>query len=148
MAGQITTKGASIFLRSFFGKREDLIPNQFWIALIGAIEPSVSSTGTDIDELDSALYPSYQRAQFENDNSNWQISGSDTIFNVTAIEFPVANEEWGEANYFAICNTANGGDVIAFGDLATRQFVIQGDRVQIDIGGISFTMYNPAYEGD
>jgi len=148
MAGQITTHGTLTFLQSFFGKRPDLIPNQLWIALIAEEEPSVMSTGTDIDEIDSVTYPSYQRAQFQNIPSNWVVSGYESIYNAQAIEFSAANEPWGVVTYFGICTTMTGGALLAYGELATSQDIIEGDSIQIDIGGISFTIFNPAYEGD
>lgn len=148
MSGQVTTSGSRLFLKSFFGKRGYLIPDQLWIALVATTEPTVMTSGSDLDEIDNTVYPSYDRAQFQNVEDNWLISGFDTIYNSQAVEFPVAGESWGEINYFAICDSRTGGDVMAFGDLAKRQEVIQGDRCQIEIGGISFTIFNPVYEGD
>jgi hypothetical protein len=148
MSGQLTNQGARTFLAAFFGKRPGQIPEQFWIALIGDREPNISSTGSDIDEIDKEIYTSYERAQYQNVEENWQISDYDTIFNSQAIEFPVANETWGAVNYFGVCNEKTGGKLIAYGDLSSSQVVIEGDQVQIDIGGIAFTIFNPAYEGD
>ena len=148
MAGQVTNQGARTFLQAFFGNRTEQIPEQFWIALIGEREPNISSTGSDIDEVDNILYPSYERAQYQNISQNWQISSYDTIFNAQAIEFAIANEGWGPVNYFGVCNEKTGGKLLAYGDLSTTQVIIEGDQIQIDIGGIAFTIFNPAYEGD
>jgi hypothetical protein len=147
MPGQVTTRGTRVFLQSFFGRRTDLIPNQLWIALIGEDEPTIQSTGSDIAEIDFDLNPSYTRAQFQNVQENWTLSGYDTILNAKSIDFPVANENWGDVFYFGICTSETGGDLLAYGDLASSQNIIEGDRIQIDIGGLSFTVFNPAYEG-
>jgi len=144
MPGQITNYGAQSFLSSFFGKAFTP-PNTFWIALIPFVEPSVSSTGSDIIE---PAADSYQRAQYPNSVSNWTITSNETVSNAKTIEFPIANEYWGEVNYFAICNRSTGGDVLAYGSLLSSEEILENDIVVIDIGSLSFTLFNLAYEGD
>ena len=144
MSGRVTNYGSQLFLKSFFGK-STTIPNTLWIALVTDEEPSVGSTGSDIVE---PLTDDYVRSQYPNSKSNWTVTGTETISNSNAIEFPIATSDWGEARYFAVCDKKTGGNVIAYGDLLNGVEVFDSDQVIIAIGGISFTLYNVAYEGD
>ena len=144
MSGQITNYGSELFLKAILGRSFN-VPQVFYIAMVLSAEPTIMSSGSSLDEPTG---PSYERAIFQNSTDRWIISGTESISNSTAIEFPIANEDWGTAKFFAICDAQTGGNIIAFGDLATPQEILESSQLIIAIGGLSFTLFNTAYEGD
>jgi len=153
MSAQLTKYGTRFFLRTIFVSYDAdgftrLPPSSFYVALVGDIEPSISSDGSDLDEPDPDLNPSYDRAEYLNVPENWSMSGYDTISNSTNIEFPIAAEDWGSIRYYAICEKKTGGSVYAFGNLSSETDIISGDRVSIAVGGLAFTMFAPVFEGE
>lgn len=136
--GQITVNGARQFQRMLFGKQTDLL-DSFFLALIRVNVPTIFNVGDELDEP-IADNNAYARAEIINGSNWWMENVASSITNAQDIVFPSATADWGTIKYWALCNTAVGGDVFFVGKLPAAQNIIAGDRAVVPVGAIDISI--------
>jgi hypothetical protein len=60
--------------------------------------------------------------------------------NTAAVEFPTASASWGTITYAAILDASTGGNMLAYGALATSKTIDSGDVFRIPTGDYDITL--------
>src|SRR5262245_61407319 len=117
MAGRPTLWGASQILRSYFSKAAEPPPS-FWLALVKDIAPSPYMSAEEINEPDPAA--GYARVEIPNTVDAWDDLDTgqlQVVSNRSAVQFLSATADWGQIDYWALCDSEVGGNMIFVGDL-------------------------------
>ena len=137
MSGQITMYGASQLLTSYFSHTTDP-PTSFYLALVALIPPDPYMSGSELDE---PAVDDYARAQVLNDLANWNnASQPQEMLSLQTITFITAVSDWGQLNYWALCDSVEGGNNLIVGTLESPVVVSAGDQVSIDPGDLSVSL--------
>lgn len=134
----ITNYGASLASNVLLGKAISS-PSTLYIALATA-SPNATSTGLSLNEPSGG---SYARASVVNNAASWTFDGYNTMSNTSAINFPTATSFWGRIGYWALCDAASAGNVIAYGTLNPVAVVSSGDTVIIAANSLSLSAFAP-----
>jgi hypothetical protein len=119
-------------------------PSALFVSLHTA-DPTDAGTGTEV----SATNTNYAREQRDPGDANWAASTATNgqTSNVADIEFnaPTApgsgGVNWGTITHFAIWDAATGGNMIAYGPLATSRVVNAGDPApKFSAGSLTVTI--------
>lgn len=94
------------------------------------VAPSDTSPGTEVNASD------YIRQEIT--FGNVTEGNPSTISNSNAVEFPVAESDWGTVVALAIFDAATGGNMIAFSNVDTPRHVDVGIALRIPVGGLTF----------
>lgn len=138
MTGILTSDGADYFLGLFSAGQ---LPVPFYYtALITGAQPGATITG---DELDEPAFEDYVRAEYENVSGNWSIQDG-VLLNEQEIAFPIAAQDWGTVNYWALCDAQFGGRVLYVGDTDPLE-VLTGDQVTLPPGALALAMELPGW---
>lgn len=137
MAGRITMTGASQLLTTYFGKRTEP-PTSFYLALVRTIPPDPYMSGSELDEPDA---DDYVRMEITNDIANWSNdSQPQEVMNAAPVQFITATNDWGQINYWALCDSVEGGNNMIVGNLELPVVIVSGDAAMIDVGDISVSL--------
>lgn len=136
MTATITTWGASYFLDTLFGQRQDP-PASFWVALCSQA-PGVQADGTLLAEPDPNA--GYARTLLGNDTYSWSAANTGVITSAAAAIFPVATANWMTVTHYALCDSQVGGNVYFYASLATPRMVLSGDICRIPAGLMHVTV--------
>lgn len=79
---------------------------------------------------------SYARVQV----TSWTAAASRFVENFATITFPTATDSWGSVSHWAICDSSAGGNVLAYGQLATPKNIVNGNKPSIAAGEIDVTI--------
>ncbi len=60
--------------------------------------------------------------------------------NTAAVEFPTASASWGTITYAALFDASSGGNMLAYGGLATSKTIDSGDVFRIPAGDFDITL--------
>ena len=60
--------------------------------------------------------------------------------NTAAVEFPTASASWGTITYAALFDASTGGNMLAYGGLATSKTIDSGDVFRIPAGDFDITL--------
>lgn len=131
MSNRFSNYLANALLNHLFGKGS-YNPPTIYVAL------STSDPGDDDSGIAEPSGNGYARVQTS--ASNWNASTARTITNAAAIVFPAATGNWGTISYFALFDAANGGNLLASGQISPAQAVINGNTMEIDSGGATITL--------
>jgi len=128
MAGRLTMWGAGQILRTYFSKTSEPPPN-FYLALIKDLAPTPYVSGSELDE--PGLDTGYARAELPNDAASWTAEEGTLHITGNAVEvtFITAQADWGNINYWALCNADAGGYCVAVGNMEEPNYVSTGDQV-------------------
>lgn len=135
----ITNYGASLIAQSIFGQAL-ATPATFYVALMTATANS-TSTGVSLNE---PVGGSYARVAVDNLFSEWTFDGYNLMYNTNDLSFPTATGYWGRVGYWALCDAATNGEVIAHGTLNPVANIVSGDRTKILAGSMSFSVFDPS----
>lgn len=144
MSGRLTQWGAGELLLSFFS-RTTYAPPSFFLALIRDNAPTLYISGSELDEPDNE---DYVRMEIPNDGFTWNNSSEPQIA-VCDIDvmYMQASSDWGELMYWALTDSANGGNCYFVGDLEEPLTVLTGDTPMIDAGELNVSL-GPFYLTD
>lgn len=137
MASAITDFGAAYWLQILFNLQP--IPATLWVALVEG-EPGTATDGDIIGDSEPAD-PAYARVAVATGNATWGTNGG-YLTNLGDVDFGVADADWGTPDHYALCTSASGGDVFAYGELANPQLIAADDAVTLPAGGIVLALVN------
>jgi hypothetical protein len=120
----LTADGADYFFELFSGEPA---VESYHVALIGPVAPGLTAGGYELEEPQAA---NYIRAQMPNDSAAWAVLHGG-IQNVEELSFTIADEDWGEIQYWAVCDSAEGGRVFWIGEFSEPFYVQEGQQVTI-----------------
>lgn len=144
MSGRLTQWGAGQLILSFFSTTVDPPPS-YWLGLIRTGAPNLYMSGAELDEPDNA---DYTRVQIPNDGLTWSNSSQPQIVTcMIDVLYPGAVSDWGEINYWALCNAPTDGFPYFVGDLETSITVMTGDTPMLGAGELSVSL-GPFYLTD
>jgi len=135
----ITNYGASMIVKSVIGKSVSS-PATLYIALMTA-GANTTSTGVSLNEPTGG---SYARIGVSNASTEWTFDGYNLMYNTNDVTFATATGYWGRIGYWAVCDAATAGNVIAFGTLNPVANIVSGDRTKLLAGSISFSVFDPS----
>lgn len=78
----------------------------------------------------------YRRAEIENISANWDVIHGQLTTTVD-IDFPLADEDWGEVRYWAVCDSEDGGRVLWYDSFTDPFFIGEGEQPTIPAYGLS-----------
>jgi hypothetical protein len=137
MSGRITVWGASQLLTSYFTKLNEPPPS-FYLALVRNIAPTPYMDGSELDEPDSV---DYARIEIPNDTLNWaNDSAPQEVYNLLPQQFITATTDWGQINYWALCNALVDGYNFVVGDLENPVLIHAGDQAVFSEGDLSLSL--------
>lgn len=114
MAGRVTLWGAGQILTNFFAGGGTL-PQNFFLAACKTTSPTPFVSGSELDEPDVG---SYERLLIPATSAFWSNAGAIQVIAETKdLSFPTALQDWGKLKFWALCDSAAGGNVYAFGDM-------------------------------
>jgi hypothetical protein len=134
--GTPTVWGSAEIMGSFFGALK-VPPSVTYMALIKDTAPNPYVVGNELDE--PLTEAGYSRLQVDNQATNW-IQDAETITNNATFTFTAAIADWGEINYWAMCNAPTEGQVYFYGEFLEPVQILAGDFAIIDTGTLSFIM--------
>lgn len=131
-----TTADGLDYILNLVSAREQPVET-YYVALCYSL-PGITTAGSELDEVEAL---GYTRGSLLNVSGNWTVSHGQ-LSNVTDVDYPVAEEEWGEIRYWAVCDTELAGRVLWAGYFTDPVFVAEGDQPQVPAYGLSmyFTM--------
>jgi hypothetical protein len=137
MSGRLTLWGSGQFLSVFLGL--SVTPSQsFWLALVRDIPPSPYVSGTELDEPDNE---DYARVEIPNNPDNWaNDSAPQVMANLLQIDFVTATSDWGPLNYWALCDSASGGNNYFVGILDEPMTILTDDQAVLFPGDLSVAL--------
>lgn len=121
-----------------FGGPDYARPANLYVALLTAVIDD-SDTGTTI-ALKEPTYAGYARLQVANNATNFPAAANGTKSNGVALTFAQCTDGASTISHFAICDMANGGNVITYGQLGLPKPISQGDTPSIPIGGLTIEL--------
>lgn len=81
----------------------------------------------------------YARVSVANSTTNWTVTAR-TVENATAIEWPTATANWGDATHVVVYDAATAGNALFFGALASTASITTGIRFVIDPAGATISI--------
>lgn len=99
-----------------------------WYLALYTVAPGESGGGTECSGT------SYARQSF-----TLTVSGN-TASNDANVEFPTAGSSWGTIVAVGVFTAGTGGDLIAYGNLATSKTIDTGDVFRIPLGDLDITL--------
>jgi len=137
MPGRLTVWGAGQILTSYFA-RTTTPPPAFYLALVRNIPPTPYMSGSELDEPDNI---DYARVLIENDLAHWSNSSQpQEIFNVMPSQFITATSDWGQINFWALCNADVDGYNLVVGNLDNPVVIEAGDQAVFADGDLSVSL--------
>jgi len=137
MSGRLTVWGAGQLLTCYFNKTSEP-PATFYLALVRTVAPTPYIEGAELDEPDN---DDYARVPIPNDLANWvNDSQPQEIYNALPAAFVTATSDWGQINYWALCDAPIEGNNFMVGDLETPQLIMTGDQPAFDEGDLSVSL--------
>jgi len=134
MTGRLTMWGAGQVLTNYFAMTTQP-PTSFYLALVCQIAPTPYMDGSELDEPTA---DDYARIEVPNDLANWaNDSQPQLVYNTLSVQFPTAASDWGQCNFWALCNAVVDGYPLLVGDLEVPIMVATGDQVVLDPGDLS-----------
>lgn len=122
-------------LNLLFGQVAFTIPSPYYFALFSS-SPTDAGGGTEINTSGTA----YARKSVTNNITNFPtISGTASMTNGTAIDFPTATTGWGSVVAFGIYDAATAGNLLFWGDLTVARSVLTGDTPRFAAGSLIIT---------
>lgn len=82
---------------------------------------------------------SYERALFENNDTNWSAASAGTKSNLVRVIFPSLVEDWLVPDHWALMSTPTAGSPVMFGTMYPTPYAI-GDTPFIEIGNLVVTV--------
>jgi hypothetical protein len=144
MSGALTQWGAGELVLSFFG-RTTAPPDMYYLALIKTTAPTLYISGAELDEPENA---DYARVMISNDALSWANDSQPQIVTcVIDVLYSAAVSDWGQLNYWALCNAPTEGFNYFVGDLEEPLNVLTGDTPMIGAGDLSVSL-GPFYLTD
>jgi hypothetical protein len=136
VSGGITSDGIDYLLN--LARNGEPPVGIYHIALIQQLPPGFTIGPEEQDEPD---YAEYSRGDLLNDSANWEVSDN-TLFNLLEITFPTALNDWGQINYWSVCDQelGLGGRVLWVGQLDEPLFIEVGDQAFLAPGTLSLPM--------
>lgn len=136
MSGAATQEGIDYLLNLMRGGEQ--VVSSYFVALIGTVPPGFTIGGEELDEPDE---PEYLRGEIVNDSGSWDITEG-LMVNTIEITFTTALSDWGQINYWAICDQPLefGGRVLFCGEFDEPLFVTEGDQVFLGPGELGLDM--------
>lgn len=106
---------------------------------VGLSTTTIVDAGTGITEPSGNAYA---RASVANTTANWSAASGTTASktNATAINFATPTGSWGTATSFFIADALTGGNILAWGDLATPQTIASGNTVSFGSSTLTITL--------
>jgi hypothetical protein len=137
MTGRLTLWGASEHLNTNYG-RTTVPPSSYYLALIRAVAPTPYLSGSELDE---PVGGGYERMEIPNDSDHWGQAGQlQVTANLLDITFLQATDDWGQINYWALCDAIDAGNNYYVGDMQTGLIVASGDVAVVGAGNISIAL--------
>jgi hypothetical protein len=127
----VSDYGSSTWLSALFGVVP--LPTQYYIALTSR-EPGAAMDGDMLAGIEPSD-PAYQRSAYPTGAMFWAANGP-YLTNLVAATFPLPEVDWGYLTHFALCNAADGGRLLAWGQMFNPQFVTRSIGVVIPPGGM------------
>lgn len=90
-------------------------------------EPGITTGGGELDEVEGL---GYARGELVNVSGNWDVIHSQ-LTNQVGVIFPLADEDWGQVRYWAICDAIEAGRVFWAGEFSEPMYIGEGDQVEI-----------------
>lgn len=130
MPAAVTDWGASQWLQSLFGLVAT--PTEYFVAL-ATEEPGLDADGTTIATTEPTD-AGYQRQSYGVGTANWGANGAD-IVNLNDIRFGAPSAaDWGFLTHFVLLDAAADGDIYAYGEFLSPQYVEVGYGFVIPAG--------------
>jgi hypothetical protein len=95
------------------------------------------STADPLDDGSGVVEPSGNGyARVETSASDWSVSSGGVVCNANNITFPTAGASWGTITYFALFDSAMGGNMLAHGALDQPKVIAGSDTGKFDAGAL------------
>ena len=92
---------------------------------------TINSDGTGATE---PVLSGYTRVAITSSDTSWSTPAAGEISNLTRIDFPQATDDWANITYFALTDSATGGNIRCYQDLTSMKTVQTDDIVSFPIG--------------
>lgn len=129
MPSGISDFGSATWLAALFGALP--LPKTYWMALC-LDEPGPAVDGDMLADLEPAD-PSYTRQAYPAGGGWWDSNGP-YLTNTADITFPLPAADWGYVTHFVLCNAPTSGDIYAWGELLSPQYVTDSVAVSMPAG--------------
>jgi hypothetical protein len=130
-----TNYGRKYLSQALFGKTIG-VASVYYIAAL-KVAPNTSSTGSNIIE---PTQNEYARVAVPNSSTGWFVAGIGSVHNKENLRYPTAATDWGWITHYAVCDSANDGNVILFNKLSQRIYIEAGDILQINGSGVAISV--------
>ncbi len=136
MPAGVSNYGSEAWLGMLFGITD--LPTEYYVALCND-EPGADMDGDVISDLEPDSGMGYARVLYGIGNSYWY-ADSGFVTNVSTINFPMATDEWGFFNHFALMSDPDEGEIYAWGEFLNPQYIVAGTTMAIPQGGLVVTL--------
>jgi hypothetical protein len=84
----------------------------------------------------------YLRVAITNDKANWSTATSGVLTNMVALQYPQANNDWGQITYFGIYDSSgvDRGNMYGYGNLVVPKYVYNGDTPTFASGSLQISL--------
>lgn len=113
----------------------------------GALHLALSTVliGEDGSGLAEPLGNNYSRVTLTPGSTYWESLSARQVSNKTLLTYPIASGSWGDIGYWGIYDAPTGGNLIAYGDLASVKTINTDQTLRIAAGQIVISV--PATNG-
>lgn len=125
---------ANALLEHQVGKTDYAMPQAF----VGLSSTTPTLAGGNVTEPSGGSY-----ARVATTGATWGSAASGAIANAAAIVFTQASADWlagADLTHAVLFDAVSGGNVLAYGALATPKAVLNGDTASIGIGDLDITL--------
>lgn len=131
----LTNYSEDIILNSWFRGTSAYKPSAIYVGLLTAVTDAEAGTVTEVSG------GSYARQQITQVNGSWNaptnVSGAQTITNVSAVTFPTASASWGTVTHIGIYDASTSGNLLMVIDLNSSRTISNGDTFTLPAANIS-----------
>jgi hypothetical protein len=130
MPSGVSDYGSATWLSALFGVVA--LPTEYWIALC-THEPGVAMDGVMLDGIEPN--GNYARQHYPAGASAWASNGP-YLTNTQSVSYPTPSEDWGYLTHFALCSAPSAGQVYAWGEMNSPQYITSGIAAWIPNGSL------------
>lgn len=69
-------------------------------------------------------------------SATWSLPTGGSRYNINVLGFPEATVDWGNVDFFGLCNALSGGDVLIYGELVAAINVVAGMMPRFDTNSV------------
>jgi hypothetical protein len=136
MPSGVSDYGCQSWLGSLFGVYAPI--TDYWLALCSE-DPGPAADGVILAALEPPPASNYARQPYGTGDGNWVVDGG-YLTNLVEVVFPLPHTDWGRLSHYALADSAQDGELYAWGAFTNPQNVTTGYSMSIPVGGIVLSL--------